>query len=665
MTDSTRRGILHGSWIVAAGVMLAQPTAASAATTEDQTYVVPLPPVIDADHTQHLQQHMQTAGQQLAKRVIIPNIDPSDPTARWIISASLPVWSGVELLIAPIKSTSSSEPIVQVPATAVGTQIYFQDAEGTRLSSYAAYPQGAANQSKRLSHAAVVVFGSRTIVRGYIHGFRIGAVAGNYVASVGQNSGRPVGVDIEIEVHDVDFGIFYYAQKSGRFVARGNHVRTPNSPDEPHLIYGAQAPTSSQDCTVAVDCWAPIDADGAYIDMEGGPLILKSNDNVYVPWVICRRTSGMLEIVNEFGPTKVGTMIGDEIGTESKDKDGLPKLSGVLLCYISSTPENPWTEPPHSKSVDSLTVKLRDDPASDVKRLRVVTLNSGSWSIGSLDIEYRYDQTIVDEPLIAVQGGDTDIDRLRITNRGTGGVVGLRYRAGTEGPHGRHYLRAAPNIRGASTAIVIDDDIVDVSLNVDRTRMADVVTVLSAKRRLGRVFTQNSVAASTRVNRYYAFPPASSVQSVSLGANIEYCYPILITEPCKVGAMGVRVTTGAADATVRLVVRNDYGNGMPGAKVTHSGPLDASSAGDREATLDSTVSLSPGTYWLGIVAQGAAIQVRGSSAAAVLGPSATLAAALTGAVVFQNNVTGDPPEGFAEAGQSTASGCARIAVKFV
>lgn len=667
--DSTRRTILHGSWILAAGAVLAQPQAAAAATTADQTYVVPLPESLTVDHSDYLLGELDKARSQLAKRVIIPHIDPSNSAARWNISKPLTVWSGVELLIAPIKATSTSKPVVEVPAAATGSHIYFQDAEGTRLNSYSEYPQGpypqAYKQSERLSHTAVVVFGSRTTVRGYIHGFRIGAVAGNYVASTDQNLGRPVGVDIDIEVHDVDFGIFYYAQKSGRFLARGNHVRTPSSPDEPHLIYGAQAPTSSQDCTVGIDCWAPADAHGAYTEMEGVPLILKSNENVYVPWIICRGTSGMVEIVNELGPTKIGTMIGDEIGTESKDKDGLPKLSGVLLGYISSPPENPWTEPSHPKSVDSLTVKLRDNPASDTKRLRVVTLNGGSWSIGSLDIEYRHDQIIVDEPLVAVQGGETDIGSLRITNRGTGGVVGLRYRTGTDGPHGRHYLRTAPNIRGASTAIIVDDDIYDLSLNVDRTRMAQVGTVLSAKRRVGRVFTQNSVAPLTRVNRYYAYPPAATLQSVSLGVNVEYCYPILITEPSAVSAMGVRVTAGASGATVRIVIRNDFGNGMPGAKVVHTQPLDAASVGDRETTFDSSVLLSPGTYWLGIVAQGAGIQVRGTSAGAVVGPSATLAAALTGAVVYQNNVIGDPPEGFAEAGQSTVSGCARIALKFV
>jgi hypothetical protein len=653
--------------MVAAGALLAQPTAASAATTEDQTYVVPLPPLVNADHTAHLLQHRDAAFQQLAKRVIIPYVDPTDPSARWQIADAFTVWSGLELLIAPITATNRAKPIVEVPASARGASVFFEDARGTRANNYSDYPQSdsTADRLERLSHAAVLVYGSRTVVRGFIHGFRIAAVAGNSGNPVGQDLGRPVGIDIDIEVHDVDFGIFYFSQKAARFVARGNFVRTPGSPDEPHLIYGVQTSPSSQDCTVSIDCWAPIGSNGEYADMEGVPLILKANENVYVPSVVCRGTNGMIEIVNELGPTKIGTMIGDDIGTEGKRQDGTPKLSGVLLGFTSSPDANPWTEPPHAKSVDSLTVKLRDNPASDVANLRVVTLNGGSWSIGSIDIEYRYDGTLVGEPLIAVQGGSTDLDRVRIVNRGTGGVVGLRYRTGTEGAHGKHYLRSAPQIHGASTAIVIDDDVSDLSLNVDRTRMTQVDTALSAKRRVGRVYNQNAVAPSTRVNRYYAYPAAASFQNVSLGINVEYCYPVVIAEPVTVARMGVRITTGATGSTIRLGIRNDYGNGMAGAVVAYTGTIDAAAAGDREAVFASPVALTPGTYWLGIVAQGGVVQVHGAAPGAVMGPSASLAAALTGAVVFQNNVVGDPPAGFTESGQSTVSGCARIAMKFV
>lgn len=610
------------------------------------SYSVPLPASTSGDHTAHILEHMAIAQAGKFTSVVIPYLNPSDPSVRWNIANYITLWSGVTLFVAPILATNITKPIVLIPPTCSEAEVHFADALGTRVTNYSEYATTGSQFgiSIRGSHAAVMVFGNRNKVRGYVHGFRTGALAGNWTGTGQTNSGRPFGNDIEVTADTVDFGVMYYAQRNGRFVARGQYIRTPGSPDEPHIMYGTQATTSSDDCYSYYEAWDT---------PEGCPGIFKANKNLTVS-MNCRNTAGLIEITNEYGPTTISSMIGYDIRSEAVNK-----LHGVLYGGTSQ----PWSEPTYPKTVENATVHLNDEAATNPTRIRVGTLNGGGWKIKNLDISYKYDSTIDTASLVSVLGDNVDIDNLSITNRGTGGVVGVYVRPLEGGAGSRGFLlRKPPKLDGVSVGVLVDPVTENLTLNVDKSLIRALTRDLDVPRKSSYSIRNAPVSANMRSNRYYAYPAAAAISTVTLAVGNEYAFPVIITEPVTVTSMGIRISTAAAGGSVLLGIRNDFGNGVPGSLVAGAPAIAADATGDLESAFATPSTLAPGVYWLVACAQTVNVVVRGSIAGTAITSAASLSTAMSGGLPYQGGVSGSLSTNFTETGQSTA-GCARIALK--
>jgi len=108
---------------------------------------------------------------------------------------------------------------------------------------------------------------------------------------------------------------------------------------------------------------------------------------------------------------------------------------------------------------------------------------------------------------------------------------------------------------------------------------------------------------------YVALPFPDSLFSTSttnFGAvNRLFLTKVMLPASIQVNDISIRVNTGAAGASIYAGLYSADG----ATKLLDSGPIDASSAGAKTATLAATVSLQPGTYWLAYGATDANVSV--------------------------------------------------------
>jgi hypothetical protein len=142
--------------------------------------------------------------------------------------------------------------------------------------------------------------------------------------------------------------------------------------------------------------------------------------------------------------------------------------------------------------------------------------------------------------------------------------------------------------------------------------------------------------------------------------------PIWVPEPVTLDRIGCEITAASTDvgATARLVIYTDTGQIRPDVVLLNAGTVAADSTGVKEITISQ--ALSPGTYWLGAVIQGAPTStptLRAADERVVpayifpAGPSGTLAAQA------DNTVTGALPSPWTSSGSS--GGMVRVFVRAV
>lgn len=84
--------------------------------------------------------------------------------------------------------------------------------------------------------------------------------------------------------------------------------------------------------------------------------------------------------------------------------------------------------------------------------------------------------------------------------------------------------------------------------------------------------------------------------------------PIIIPKRMTIDQFAIEVVSGVATSLFRIGFYADTGEGYPGARLFESSALDTSTTGSKTAAASLTVN--PGTYWIGGVTQTAAAQVR-------------------------------------------------------
>lgn len=109
-------------------------------------------------------------------------------------------------------------------------------------------------------------------------------------------------------------------------------------------------------------------------------------------------------------------------------------------------------------------------------------------------------------------------------------------------------------------------------------------------------------------NCWYA-TPYNSRSTAALTLNELRLTPLIISETTTFDRIAAEVTTaGAAGSVVRLGVYADDGTGFPGALVLDAGTINGTSVGAQALTI--SLTLDPGLYWIGAVAQTATATMR-------------------------------------------------------
>lgn len=173
---------------------------------------------------------------------------------------------------------------------------------------------------------------------------------------------------------------------------------------------------------------------------------------------------------------------------------------------------------------------------------------------------------------------------------------------------------------------------------------------------------------------YIMFGTLNEVDANTSTLSREYMYPVLIANPITIDRIGMEIATnGAATAAYRLGMRADDGNGLPGAVVIDStaqgSAIDATTTGIKNVTITVPVSIGPGIYWVGGVAQTV------TSAPRCVHPSYTEMPVRTGSTsapatsealsaYYQSGVTGALST-FTPAGRIGISNCPRVFIRSV
>ncbi len=178
-----------------------------------------------------------------------------------------------------------------------------------------------------------------------------------------------------------------------------------------------------------------------------------------------------------------------------------------------------------------------------------------------------------------------------------------------------------------------------------------------------RDVTAGHLAQRYKSKRYYYVSSPGTSTTGSQNNQQMKAIPWFVAAEIVVDRLFVEVATaGQAGSLVRLGVYKDDGGGEPGELLVDAGTVDAATAGQKEITLASPVTLPPGFYWAAAGITGGATTVpilRGLNAALTVHPgSATLpgASGSYAAVIGNLATDGTFPLSWATTGSPSGNG---------
>jgi len=116
-------------------------------------------------------------------------------------------------------------------------------------------------------------------------------------------------------------------------------------------------------------------------------------------------------------------------------------------------------------------------------------------------------------------------------------------------------------------------------------------------------------ASTTALTQWYTSPVNGTAiaNATALTTNTLYAMPLVIPTPSTIDMMSIDVGTISAGGTAELGIYADTGNGYPGALVDDCGSVSVATAAPVTCSTGMPVTLSPGLYWMTIVASGTPI----------------------------------------------------------
>lgn len=610
--------------------------AASSVYTFAGIYVVPLPTGSMSDHTTYLVNHFAAAQALKVAKIIVPQLN----SGYWQTTGPITLWAGIEVVGSRIKVASQNTFGFIIPDNVEGVKIHMTDLEGTKSVVEPGLPIG----SPLLGAAGVACYGNNCVITGKYRNFRSGVSAG-ISASTSVDLTQRFHNTIDIQVEGNDFGLTYHRQNGSTFSVDGSYVRTLNSPDEPHLIYGTQA--RSTDCVIKRAV--------AHNSPEGVPVIVKSNEGLLIQSVSAYGTAGILEIVNPLGETVVDHLFGRDISTQGLTAEGATKLSGVLMSLTSQ----PWSGTPQPVRVKHLDVQVRAGMASG--NLRIVTGNNGKMTLDYAEIEYNSDEVTTAQGIVTMFDS-SDIGTLKIRNLGTGGALGVWYRDSTLQQTAKHVVRSEPEMNGVSHAFRVDADAQDIVGVLDYGRLRVINTPLLITGSAGRrAFSVQTVPLIVPANRWISFPGGPSLAGPTTTVDRELVYGIQVFQTIPADEIGVTVATAAASSQALVAIRSQLPNGAIGPVLKEFPPIPTTATGFQSVPLTQTHLILPGTYYLSVVVQGGAAVLAASAAPTMPIWAVTGVQAQENQIAYRNGVSGTIPTSFSENGYTRTSGYPRVA----
>lgn len=535
-------------------------------------------------HAQIIQDVVDVAVARGIGRVVIPQLDPDDASVPWLLDGTVTLPSGlsVDASSALICTTTLAPGFLITEGTTDVTlnvmHMSYQPARPTFATVNAAGALG--------TFVGVQNFGSHVTIRGHFTKFRAGV-----------RNARPSGStllaennDVQITHDDIDFGIIYFGQRSGRFVAHGRFSAAVGSPDAPHAIYGTSFTAArSTGCHVDAYSW----------DSTGGEVVkIRDQGDVTSSYIIGHNVPAMLWVLNPVSPMSFTTIIGRELTGVSWD--GTAHLEPIRSQASEGNPLGV------SKTVTKLYLEMASTVA--ITRMRAISATDGGWTFSDIELVYNTSETDNTRALAHFTAGPTRIGSARITNLGTGnGVIGLRFLAGAG-----HTIDVAPTASGVVHAIYIHDNVSDASIRIDRSRITSSSRPLEYRPRPGVTIDDGR---PLRDGRWYSSRPTALTTTITIERHRQHWYPIEFDAPVVITALAVKVVTPIADAAISVGIAADSGDGLPRAILEKAPSLALSTAGTVSAALASPLALTPGRYWITYIVES------GSSNPSLLGVS--------------------------------------------
>ena len=596
------------------------------------------------DHTSFLQAAMAACQARGFKQLIIPQLDPANPSRPWVLSGQLEPYAGLTVHAedAEFKQTVIDHPVFYVAPTADHVSIHMGHANldnglGRRVLIADIATTGTVNgHTPRGNCAGVLSDAAHGTFTGRYSGFIFGVALTTPVGDTALREHNRV----DITVDQVDFGLTYDTQNGGDFKVVGSYIQMLDSTDPAHLIYAvlnADIPTTN--CVAEGNAW-----DG----VGGVPFSFKAQKGAHVKSLTVRNCPGVLNVVDPLGPIVFDSIHGTDILT---DVYGGGQTAAIETGFSGLAPDAAGT-----KTIGTARISFASS-VSTVNYFRAANLDD-DWTIGLLDISYQTNAVNNAQTMVQANGNRSHINALRIRNTGTGGIRGLRYVAGTKD----HYLATGPAIIGGADAVIIDPGVLTSDLCVDE----QIITPAAGYAKL--VYTpdiSNTVrngagfARRLRQNRWFA-APVGATSPVSPEFNKLCIVPVTFQRAVSIDKLGIVVSTAVPASTIRLGIYSDSGVGYPGALIIDGGTVDTSTTGSKTVTITKT-TLPPGTYYLAYVPQGAAgVAVQGFPLTVIDFPSATQGGLTLGVMPTTAAVSGALPATWVFASDSTAGGVAKI-----
>lgn len=603
-----------------------------------------------ADHTQFLRDAITLAGSLGSREIIIPSLDPTDPTRPWILSGQLEpyAYSRISAETATFRQTTPLWPAFHLAPgiNHVGIHVLraYLDETGTGTRPlYAVYPTVGIynlNTGARSNSCGVRVDSEFVSVTGHFEKFRFGVRCGSGASSMTTQETLRKSNRIDITVDEVDFGIAFGSQTDGYFKVHGRFVQTSDSPDPAHLIYGTAAPFNTTNNVVAFSAWDSLgDSPGSF----------RAQNGLQIQYAMARNCSGILNILDARGSTVIDTIHGVDILSEIGVGTGAVP---AVRVDISSAGAGDATL---GGTVTIGTAKIAFKPGIGTSSLRAFALGD-DVNIGHAEVTYSTDTADNNASMFHIFGSRSTLGTIKIRNAGVGGIRGIRYVSGTHG----HYMATAPNIVRCTDGITIDPPLVEGGVATNTGVVGSTFTideqsiipitgysplVVAIPNITNSIRTGGAFARRQRANRFFAVPVGPTITVTPAVGNM-MAVSLVLQFPTRVTSLSARVTFGVADAFLRLGVYMDNGAGMPGALVYDAGAVDASSTGTKTASF-AALTLPAGAYWLVAAAQGmAGASYTGVAASTLDSPAVSADAAIVGTALYASGVSGALPGSF-------------------